>query len=121
MATESERSDAIGGWLSDDDRAEFREYACKIGISGAALATVIWTRELYQRRLGDLKVRFETTTGGKGGRITARPSRAGFREDFAAHAESFGLSPDAAASLVLRDELETRWLGTQLGLYGEST
>jgi hypothetical protein len=118
LTHESERSGAIGGWLSEEEGKAFKAYARSIGISHAALATIIWTRELHQGRLGDRSTAHSTGTGGKAERVTARPSRPGFRDDFATHASTFGLTLDAAASLAIRDELQTRWLGTQLGIEG---
>ncbi len=108
----------IGGWLSNEDGKKFQDYADLIGLDLAALATLLIVRELNHGRLGALAEKGGSKPKGK--RITAASAKADLKAQFSRHAAQYGLSSDAACSLLFRAEVAERWLSNCLGIMLES-
>jgi hypothetical protein len=105
----------IGGWLSKADGDAFHAYALEIGIDSAALATLLITRELRQRRMADILDPEALTVVRKERRISARTAQAKLKARFVEHAAMHGISSDGAAAAIFRAELREKWLGKCLG------
>lgn len=108
----------LGGWLTQAQGIEFESYAAEIGLDLAALATILVVRELNHDRLAALIAQGHAHPPIKDRRVSARTRQAEIKLRFADHARKHRLSPDAAASAVFRAELNERWLGKCLGIFG---
>lgn len=104
----------IGGYLSADEHAAFKQYARQFHLKESSLANLLIARELRLRRLDDLKQRFPGGPVRKRSRVTAHQPDAQVKQAFEALARDAGLSPDQAASVVFRAELSEQWLAKSI-------
>lgn len=101
----------IGGYLTPDEHSEFKRYAAAFQFTESSLANLLIVRELRRQRLPKLRQLFASNAPLKErARITAHQSNERLKQTFDAHAQGAGVSPDQAASIIFRAELNERWL-----------
>jgi hypothetical protein len=109
--------------LDGEAKIAFEQYAIDLGIDAAAIAQLLFARELRIRRLLSLKEKnqlpsFARQAWGKGierPTITTKYRSSTERDQFDRYAQSCGLSRQAAGEWLLLKELEDRWLESALG------
>lgn len=104
------------GYLTLAEDAEFRTYAKQHELPAAALGRLLLIRELKLQRLGSLLLN-PIPQQGKGRRkVTVHLTNRDLKRAFAERARNIGLTPTAAAAVILRAELSEKWLSTAIGL-----
>ena len=101
----------IGGYLSIEEHAAFKEYAASLQLGVSALASLLIEREIRVVRLAKLAETYRRHLPlSRRRRITAKPQLDGCKAVFDVHVRKLDLSPDAGAGILFRAELTERWL-----------
>jgi hypothetical protein len=105
----------IGCYLTEDETKELRAYAQAHELRVPSLCALIVLHELRCRRLSDLKSTYLRKVGKQEGqRVTARFSRPELKEEFSNHVNECGIGSDDATGVLIRAELQERWLDKAL-------
>ena len=103
--------------LSPARKAEFEQYAERVGLDVSALARLLIVREEHQRRLARLahkgipnRPRRVPGTGEGMPKVTAHFSSVEAVAEFDAYAKKCGLTRGSAGAWLVETELNERWL-----------
>ncbi len=103
----------IGCHMSEADIAALESYADRLEVTRTAVFSLAVQQELRSPRLQPRKVAVVTNApGGKGSgrRVTVHLRSRAIKDAFAAHAKACGYGSDAAAWIVLRNEMREKTL-----------
>lgn len=95
------------------------DYAALIGVTRAAVCTLIVQRELNVRQLKSRSTSFNSVKRSGGyRRVTVHVRDEAVKLAFTRHVQSVGIGSDEAVGQLFRQELKDRWLAANFALPG---
>lgn len=101
----------IGGYLEPVEHDSLKAYVNGLGITFSSLASLLIHRELKHKRLPSLTIKYtKTVSSSTRRRVTTRLLDDELKLRLSDLAENAGLPIDHAVSILVRTELDERWL-----------
>ena len=111
----------ITAHVSAAERAIFEAYSRAFGLDAGNLLHLLWQRELRFGRLDQIDGSFQDPgpalkAKGLDSKVTAHLSDAALKARIRARAEAIGMPVSRAGAMLLREEMQLRWLEIALDL-----
>lgn len=101
----------IGAWLTSQEIRYLSKYAVERHIDNDALGSLLLVRELNLKRLHKLKIKYSrTVSSADRKRFTVHSKNTDFKEKILSHFFAHNMNANMAFGLILRAELDERWL-----------